>query len=261
MLKPLLLALAMSLTTVHAAPPAVTGAVRSELAPAGRLRAGMNLGNALFTQKDPATGALHGISVDLMRELGARLGVPVDFVVYDTPGQVADAAESGAWDVAVLAIEQARARTIDFSPPMTEIEATYVVHKDSPLHSAADVDGAGVRIATAEKAGYELYLTRTLRSATLIRTKGLPAGIELFNGRGADAIAALKPQLLESADLLPDARMVEGNFMIVNHGIGMPRNRPQAAAWLHGFVSDLVATGFIARSIAANGVQGLSAVK
>lgn len=261
MLKLLILALAMTLTSLHAAPPPLTDAVRAELAPAGKLRAGMNLGNALFTQKDPATGALRGVSADLMRELGARLGVPVEFVVYDTPGQVADAAESNAWDVAVLAIEQARSRTIAFSPPMTEIEATYVVHKDSPLHAAADVDGAGVRIAVAEKAGYELYLTRTVRAATLIRTKGLPAGIELFNGRSADAIAALKPQLLESVALLHDARMVEGNFMIVNHGLGTPRGRPAAAAWLQAFVTDLVGAGFIARSIAANGVQGLSAVR
>ncbi|GAB3762298.1 ABC transporter substrate-binding protein [Ramlibacter monticola] len=261
MLKFLIVALAMSLTSACATPPPVTDAVRSELAPSGKLRAGMNLGNALFTQKDPANGALRGVSVDLMRELGSRLGVPVEFVVYETPGQVADAAESGAWDVAVLAIEQARARTIAFSPAMTEIEATYVVHKDSPLRAAAQVDGAGVRIAASEKAGYELYLTRTVRNAILIRPKGFPAAVELFNARGADALAALKPQLLESMAMLPEARMVEGNFMIVNHGLGTPRNRPTAAAYLQAFVTDLVASGFIARSIAASGVQGLAAVK
>jgi polar amino acid transport system substrate-binding protein len=261
MLKFLIVALAMSLTTACTTPPPVPAAARTELAPTGKLRAGMNLGNALFTQKDSATGALRGVSVDLMRELGARLGVPVEFVMYDTPGQVADAADSNAWDVAILAIEQARARTIAFSPPMTEIEATYVVHTDSPLHTAAQVDGAGVRIAASEKAGYELYLTRTVRNASLIRPKGLPAAIELFNARGADALAALKPQLLESTAMLKDARMVDGNFMIVNHGLGTPRERPAGAAYLQAFVNDLVASGFIARSIAANGVQGLSAVK
>jgi len=251
----------MPLSSTRTPHPPVTDAVCSELAPSGKLRAGMNLGNALFTQKDPSSGALRGVSVDLMRELGARLGVPVEFVVYETPGQVADAAESGQWDVAVLAIEQARARTIAFSRPMTEIEATYVVHKDSPLHAATQVDGSGVRIAASDKAGYELYLTRTVRDATLIRPKGFPAAIELFNARGADALAALRPQLLESMAMLPEGRMVEGNFMIVNHGLGTPRERRAAAAYLDAFVGDLVASGFIARSIAANGVQGLTAVR
>ncbi len=128
----------------------------------GKLRAGMNLGNALFTTRDAASGELRGVSVDLMRELASRLGVPVEFVVHASPGDVADAVETGTWDVAVLAIEQARAQKIAFSPAMTEIEATYVVHKDSVLRSVGQVDTAGVRISLPEKAGYELFLTRWL---------------------------------------------------------------------------------------------------
>jgi polar amino acid transport system substrate-binding protein len=108
-----------------------------ELAPTGRLRAGMNLGNVLFTGKDPASGEIAGVSVDLMRELASHLGVPVDFVMYPTPGEVADAVDKGAWDVAILAIEAARAEKIAFSPPLTEIEATYAVHRDSALRSCA----------------------------------------------------------------------------------------------------------------------------
>lgn len=243
--------------------PIATDTLRSELAPGGQLRAGMNLGNALFTQKDPSTGALRGVSVAVMNELARRLGVPMKLVLFDTPGQVADAAESGAWDVAVLAIEQARARTIAFSPPMTEIEATYVVHEDSPLRAAAQVNSPGVRIAATAKTGYELFLTRTVRAATLIRPNTLADSIDLFNARGADALAALKPQLLEARARarLPGGRLVEGNFMIVNHGIGTPRTRTAAAAYLKAFVDDLVATGFIQHVIAANRVQGLSSVR
>src|SRR5690348_17126662 len=135
-----------------AAPP-VPEAARRELAPGGKLRAGMNLGNALFTGKDAATGELRGVSVDLMRELAARLGVPLELVLFATPGEVADAADARTWDVAVLAIEEARAKNIAFSPAMTEIEATYAVHADSPLRTAAEVDAAGVRIAAPAKAG------------------------------------------------------------------------------------------------------------
>jgi hypothetical protein len=135
----------------------------------------MNLGNALFTTKDVATGELRGVSVDVMRELASRLGVPLEFVVHATPGDVADASGAGTWDVAILAIEQTRAEKIAFTPAMTEIEATYVVHMDSRLQSAGQVDTPGTRISTPGRAGYELYLTRTLRNATLVRTKGVQA--------------------------------------------------------------------------------------
>src|SRR6185436_17509939 len=139
-------ALAALMIAGCATPPRVPEAARKELAPTGKLRAGMNLGNTLFTTKDPATGELRGVSVDLMRELASRLDVPVEFVAQATPGNVADAAQKGTWDVAILAIEQSRAQTIAFSPPISEIEATYAVRKDSPLRSIEQVDAPGIRI-------------------------------------------------------------------------------------------------------------------
>jgi len=261
MLKSLVVTLAALLNTGCVTSPTVPDAARSELAPTGKLRAGMNLGNALFTTKDATTGELRGVSVDLMHELASRLGVRVDFVVYATPGDVADASEKGTWDVAILAIEQARAQTIAFSPAMTEIEATYVVHKDSALRSTEQIDTSGIRIAVPEKAGYELYLTRTLRNATLIRTRGLLASIDIFNERRADALAGLKPALLESMDKMPDARLLDGKFMTVNHGLGVPRERRAAAEYLKRFVEEMNASGFVANSIERHHVQGLSPVK
>jgi polar amino acid transport system substrate-binding protein len=136
-----------------------------------------------------------------------------------------------------------------------------MVHKESALRSVAQVDAPGIRISVPDKAGYELYLTRTLRNATLIRVKGTPAALDLFNQRGADVLAGLKPALLESMDKIPDARFLEGNFMTVNHGLGTPRARQAAAAYLKAFVEELNASGFVARSIERNGVRGLSAVK
>lgn len=237
-----------------------SNAVRADLAPTGKLRAGMNLGNTLFTAQDRATGELRGVSVDLMGELAGRLGVPLELVIHATPGDVADAADKNTWDVAILAIEQARAEKISFSPAMTEIEATYMVHRDSKLQSVADVDTSGTRISVSEKAGYELYLTRVLRNATLIKVKGFPASMELFNQGNADALASLKPTLLDTAAQMPDARMLAGTFMTVNHGLGTPRPRPLAAAYLKSFVEDLNASGFVAASIARHRVQGLAAV-
>jgi polar amino acid transport system substrate-binding protein len=253
--------LTLSLVSGCATSPSVPDTARSELAPTGKLRAGMNLGNALFMTKDVATGELRGVSVDVMRELASRLGAPVDFVVYATPGDVADASAAGTWDVAVLAIEQSRAEKIAFSPAMTEIEATYVVHKNSPLQSVGQVDTFGTRVSAPEKAGYELYLTRTLRNATLVRAKGFQASIDLFNEQRADVLAGLKPALLEYMGKIPDGRLLEGEFMIVNHGLGVPRERPAATAYLKAFVEEMKASGFVARSTERNGVRGLSAVK
>ncbi len=232
----------------------------TELAPTGKLRAGMNLGNTLFTTRDPVSGELRGVAADLMRELASRLGVPVDFVVHATPGEVADAADRGTWDVAVLAIEAARARTIAFSPAMTEIEASYVVHKASLLRSVGQIDTAGVRISAAEKAGYQLFLTRTLRNATVVHAKGFQGSIDLFNERQADALAGLKPALLDAMDRIPEGRMLEGPFMTVNHGLGVPLDRPVAAEYVKAFVMEMNASGFVARAIARNGIKGLAAV-
>jgi polar amino acid transport system substrate-binding protein len=261
MLRSTFAALALSVIAGCASSQKVPDAARSELAPSGQLRAGMNPGNGLFTTKDAATGELRGVSVDLMRELASRLGVPVVFVVHPNPGDVADAVDKGTWDVAILAIAQARAQTIAFSPAITEIEATYVVHKDSAFMSATQVDASGVRIAAPEKAGYELYLTETLRGATLIRTKGSRAAFDLFMDRRADALAGLKPDLLNLVDRMPQARLLEGKFMTVNHGLGTPRARRAAADYLKAFVEEVNASGFVARSIERHGVQGLSAVK
>lgn len=261
MLKPLAVALTTVVIAGCATAPGAIDAARAELAPTGKLRAGMNLGNMLFTTNDVATGKLSGVSVDVMRELAARLGVELELVVHATPGDVTDAVDKGTWDVAILAIEQSRAKTISFSPAMTEIEATYVVRKDSALNSAADVDASGIRIAVQEKAGYELYLTRALRNATLLRARGGQASIDLFNSGRADALAALKPMLLESMAKMPEARLLEGKFMTVNHGLASPRDRSAAAAYLKSFVEEMIASGFIARSIERNGVRGISAVK
>jgi polar amino acid transport system substrate-binding protein len=221
----------------------------------------MNLSNALFISRDDATGELRGVSVDLMRELASRLGVALEFIAYPTPGDVAEAADTATWDVAILAIEPARAEKIAFSPAITEIEATYVVHEDSPLRSVEQVDASGVRIAAPAKAGYELYLTRTLRNATLARTSSFAESVRIFNEGSVEALAGLKPMLLESMAKIPGGRLLDGKFMAVTHGLGTPRGRRAVAEYLKSFVEEMNASGFVARSIERHGVKGLSAVK
>ncbi len=233
--------------------------VLAELAPTGSLRAGMNLGNALFTHRD-ASGALSGVSVDILQELALRLDVPLEFVVFDEPGQVAGAVDKNEWDVAILAIEKTRAQTIDFSPGLTQLEASYVVRKGAHFESSEQVDAPGVRIAAKDKAGFERYLTRTLQHAQLVREPGFPACIQRFNEGAADALAGLRTTLHQSLDEVPQGRLLADSFMTIQHGLSMAKGRGAALAYLTAFVADLRASGFVARAISKHGVAGLTAL-
>ena len=151
--------------------PVVPPGARSELAPTGKLRAAINFGNPVLAQKDPATGEPRGVSVDLARELGRRLGVPVVLVTFDAAGKVFDALKTGSWDIAFMAIDPARAAEIVFTAPYVVIEGTYLVPADSALRTIEDVDRDGVRVAVGNKSAYDLYLTRTLKRAQLVRVR------------------------------------------------------------------------------------------
>ena len=153
----------------------VSPAVRSELAPTGKLRVGLNMSNFLLTATDAATGKPKGVAADLGQELGKRLGVPVDLVPFPNPGALADAAKSGVWDVGFLGAEPQRANEIDFTAAYAEIEATYLVPPGSPIKAIADVDRKGVRIAISGRSAYDLYLTRELKHAELVRDSGVAA--------------------------------------------------------------------------------------
>jgi ABC-type amino acid transport/signal transduction systems, periplasmic component/domain len=237
----------------------VAQAVRADLASTGALRAGMNLQNSLFTVKN-TSGELEGVAVDVMQELGRRLGVPVKYVMYETPGNVADDAANNKWDAAVLAIEPTRAKTIAFSPPMTEIQATYLVPPGSRFTKVSEVDSEGTRIAVSDKAGYELHLTRELKHAKLVRGKNTANTFEVFNQQKLDAIAGLRPLLLENRDKVPGARVLDGGFMRVNHGVGVPQGHSAGAAWVREQVEELARSGFVARSIGRHKVLGIAAV-
>jgi polar amino acid transport system substrate-binding protein len=243
----------MSTGTTNISPDA-----RAAIAPTGMLRVGINLGNFLLTSKDPTTGEPRGIAVDLGHELGRRLGVPVEIIGYPTPGELADAATFGAWDVGFLGAEPQRAKEIDFTAAYVEIEATYLVPPGSPLREIADVDRAGVRIALPEKSAYELYLTRTLKHAQLMRTKGGDAAFKLFVGEKLEALAGLRPRLVKDHENLPGSRIIYGRFTAVQQAIGIPKGRLVGAKYLSEFVEDIKASGLVARTIEKNGVRGLT---
>lgn len=246
----------------HQGPTDPVLAARHVIAPTGTLRVGVNFGNAIFTTRDPASGAPRGVGIDLVAALGQRLGVAVTHVMHAAPGDVAASAGSGTWDVAILAIEPARADVVTFSSPMTEIEATYVVARGSVIAAVADVDRPGRRVAAAPRTGYELFLTRTLQQATLLRPATSEASMDLLRRGEVDAVAGLAPTLHEAYDRSPDVRVLDGGFTTVNHGLAVPKGRPAgAAAAVDLFVRDMVTTGALADLIARHGVQGLRAVR
>jgi polar amino acid transport system substrate-binding protein len=236
--------------TTDVAPP--TDAVR-ELAPSGRLRAAINLGNGVLAQKDAASGELRGISVELSRELARRLKVPVELIPFDAAGKVTAAATSGAWDIAFVAIDPARATEIAFTAPYVIIEGAYLVPASSPLRTNEDVDRDGVRIAVSNRSAYDLYLARALKRAQLVRAPSPPASMEMFVRDRLEAAAGVKQPLVEFAKNDANYRVIPGRFMVIEQAMGMPRGGERGARYLREFVEDVKASGFVARALERTG--------
>jgi polar amino acid transport system substrate-binding protein len=220
-----------------------------ELAPTGKLRAALNLGNGVLVQGSPQDP--RGVTVDLSRELARRTGLPLEFVTYEAAGKVFEALKTGAWDVAFFAIEPVRAADVDFTAPYVLIEGTYMVLKESPLKVVADVDRPGVRIAVGVGSAYDLYLTRTLKNATLVRAKtgGGRAMIDLFLADKLEAAAGVKQPLVEYAATDPEVRVMDGRFQVIEQAMGTPKGRIAAARYLRGFVEEMKASGFVADAL------------
>lgn len=235
----------------------MSSTTRSELAPMGMLRVGINFGNALLVTED-ASGAPGGIAVNLAQELARRVGVPMEIVGYETAGRMADGAKTGEWDVAFLGSDPSRANEIAFTAPYLEIDTTYLVPAGSPLRTLADVDREGVRVAVSEKSAYDLFLTRSLKRAQLVRAPGVNASVELFFSDKLDALAGLKPLLVEVAEKQPGVRVLDGRFTVVQQAVGTPKGRDAAAKYLREFVEDIKASGLVAKTIEKNGIRGVS---
>jgi polar amino acid transport system substrate-binding protein len=233
--------------------------IKQELCPTGTLRVGVNLGNFLLVNKDPASVELRGVVPDLAQELARRLGgIPVAHVCSPGAGGVADGAKADAWDVAFIGAEPARAAEIAFTLAYLEIPATYLVAADSPIKTLAEVDRPGIRIATAARSAYDLYLSRSLKHAQLVRAEGIPASYELFVNEKLDLLSGLLPRLTSDAARLPGARILDGKFTAIQQAIGTPKARAAAAAYLSEFVADVKKSGLVAQLIAKHGVKGVN---
>jgi polar amino acid transport system substrate-binding protein len=231
---------------------------RADLAPTGALRAGINYGNAVLAARDASTGELHGVHVDLARELGRRLGVAVALAGHPAAGNLVDGLTAGRLDIALLSTEPSRATDIVFSPAYLEIDATYLVPPGSPCRTAADVDRDGARLAIAARSVYEFFLRRHLVRAELVTAPSTHAAFELFARERLDALVGLRPRLEADSEKMPGSRIVEGRFMPVAQSIATPRGRDAGADFIREFIEQAKASALIASTLERHRVRGVS---
>lgn len=232
--------------------------VVAELAPTGILRAGINLANFLLVTGRSASGDPEGVAPDLARAVADRLGVPVRYVTYGLPKELADAAGTDTWDIGLIGAEPARAEKIAFTAAYAEIESTYLVPAGSPLTAIGDVDRPGMRISVAAGSAYDLWLSRHIEHAELVRVDTIDASFAAFVEGKLDALAGLRPRLLSDVEKLPGARIIEGSFSSVQQAVGTARANQAGAAFLSDFVEEAKRSGLVARLIDKHGVRGLS---
>lgn len=236
----------------HTASPAAIAA----LAPTGTLHAAINFGNPVLATKDPATGEPRGVSVDLARELAKRLGVPLALVTYAAAGKVVADARTNVWDIAFVAIDPARAVDMDYSAPYVLIEGAYAVPRDSAIRANSDVDRAGNRVVVATGSAYDLYLSRELKFAQIVRTATSQAPVGTMLAEHYEVAAGVKQQLEADAKRLPEVRLLDGSFMVIRQAMATPAGRPEGAKYLAAFVEEMKASGFVAEGLRRSGVEG-----
>ncbi len=228
----------------------------AELAPTGRLRAAINFGNPILASKDPATGAARGVSVDLAQELGRRLGVPVELVTFPAAGRVVEALKNAQVDIGFVAIDPVRGADVLQTPPYVIIEGAYLVRSDSPIRRNEDVDRAGNRVVVGNGSAYDLYLTRELKAAKLVKAPTSPAVTDLFLAQNLEVAAGVKQQLQADAKRLPGLRLLDGRFMVIQQAMGLPKGRDAGARYVSAFVEEMKASGFVAAALARHGIEG-----
>ncbi len=223
--------------------------VSKQLAPTGALRAAINYNNPLLARRDAATGELGGLAVDLSQELAGRVGVRLELIPYDAAGKITASAAEDIWDIAFLAIDPIRGQNIDFTAAYIELEGTYMVPAVSSLHRIEDVDHEGVRIAVTGGSAYDLFLSRELRHAQIVRATDTPKSMELMLEQKLDAVAAVRTALVAEARQVPGMHVLNGHFMTIPQAAGVPKGRPVAARYVSAFIEEMKASGFVAGAL------------
>ncbi|WP_377161928.1 ABC transporter substrate-binding protein [Roseateles sp. UC29_93] len=248
-------AIASGGSDIGSAASADARAAAAELTGTGKLRAAINLGNPILASRGP-DGELRGVSVDLAREAARRLGVSIELVAFNAAGKVVEAIKDKQVDLAFVAIDPLRGADTDYTAPYVIIEGAYLVRNDSPLQRNEDVDRAGRRIVVGRGSAYDLYLTREIKSATLVRAPTSPAVTGLFVADQLDVAAGVRQQLEADARRVGSVRLLPGRFMVIEQAMGVPKGRIAAQRWLSAFVEEMKASGFVAEALRRHGIEG-----
>lgn len=231
----------------------------STFAPTGKLRASINLGNALLANRNRDTGVPEGVSIDLANMLASRLGLEAELVVFDTARQSVEAVENEQADIGFFAIDPARAVAIAFTAAYVLIEGAYLVPADSPIKTNDEVDREGRSVVVGKGSAYDLFLTRELKSAKITRASNSYAVIDTFIAQHADVAAGVRQQLETDAKRVPGLRILDGRFMVIAQAMAVPRSRGNAAQeYLSRFVEEMKESGFVAAALLHHGIQGAS---
>jgi polar amino acid transport system substrate-binding protein len=229
----------------------------ADLVRAGKLRIGVGVVAPHWAVKDPQSGELRGVAVEIARALASRLGIELVAVEYPSPPAVLDGLKSDAWDVGFLAIDPSRATLVDFSPPYLQIDATYLVPDGSAIRNAADADQRGVRIAVTRKSVEEIVLSRLIKQGELRSVDTISAGFDLLRAGNADVLAAPRPALLPLSARLPGARVLEDRFHAAFGAMAVPKGRSERLTYITEFIEQAKASGLVQRAIADVGVRGV----
>lgn len=259
-------ALMLALVLASAIAPGFIGTVKAQQAPdprvadlvrTGTLRAGVGVVAPHWAVKDPATGELRGVAVEIARALADRLGIQLVLVEYPSPPAVLEGLKTGAWDVGFLAFDPSRAKVVDFSPPYLEIDATYLVQGSSPIRNVSDADQPGVRIAVTRKSVEEIVLSRMLKQAELRSVDTIPAGFELLHAGNADALAVPRPAAIQFSAKLPGSRVLADRFHVTSGAMAIPKGRAGLLAYVSEFTEQAKASGLVQKAIEQVGVRGV----
>ena len=246
---------AAALAGCASSPAASSAAARSELGSTGALRAAINFGNPILATRGEG-GQPRGVSVDLAQEAGRRLGLPVELVTFNSAGNVVEAVKARKVDLAFVAIDPVRAADMEYTAPYVIIEGAYLVRSASPLQRNEEVDRPGTRVMVGRGSAYDLFLTRELKSATLVRAPTSPEVTDLFLAQNLDVAAGVKQQLDADAKRVAGLRLLPGRFMVIQQAMGVPKGRTAAQAWLSAYIEEMKASGFVAAALQRHRIEG-----
>ena len=238
-----------------ATPGPDTRAAAAELAPTGKLRAAINFGNPVLASRN-AAGEPQGVSVDLAREAARRLGLPIELVLFNSAGNVVEAVKSRQVDLAFVAIDPVRGADMEYTAPYVIIEGAYLVRNGSALQRNEEVDRAGTRVVVGRGSAYDLYLTREIKAASLVRAPTSAVVTDQFLAQNLEVAAGVKQQLEADAKRVGGVRLLPGRFMVIEQAMGVPKGRTAAQAWLSSYIEEMKASGFVAEALKRHGIEG-----